>query len=66
MVRQKIEEALMRSAAVDAKHIEVQTKKGLVILRGTVRSLAERREAERAAWSAPGVTLVDDRLAVTA
>ncbi|HEX5215652.1 MAG TPA: BON domain-containing protein [Vicinamibacterales bacterium] len=66
VVRHKIEEALMRSAAVDAEHIEVQTKKGLVILRGHVRSLAERREAERAAWSAPGVTLVDDRLTVTA
>ena len=66
VVREKIEAALMRSAAIDARHIDVQTKSGTVILRGTVRSIAERHEAERAAWSAPGVTQVDDRLAVTA
>jgi osmotically-inducible protein OsmY len=66
LVRRKIEEALLRSAAIDARHIEVETNNGLVTLRGTVRSLAERREAERAAWSAPGVTRVNDRLAVRA
>ena len=66
VVRKKIEEALLRSAEIDAKHIEVETRNGQVTLRGTVRSLSERREAERAAWSAPGVTKVDDRLAIMA
>lgn len=63
-IRAKIEDAFRRSAEVDAKHVRVEVRDGQVILTGNVRSLAERREAERAAWSAPGVTLVDDRIAV--
>jgi osmotically-inducible protein OsmY len=38
---------------------------GTVILSGSVHSWAERREAERAAWAAPGVMHVDDRLTVS-
>jgi osmotically-inducible protein OsmY len=64
-VRAKIEGAFKRSAEIDAKRIHVEAHDGQVILTGSVRSLSERREAERAAWSAPGVTLVDDRIAVT-
>jgi osmotically-inducible protein OsmY len=65
-VRAKIEEAFERSAEIDAGSIHVaETFSGQVMLTGTVRSLGERRAAEQAAWSVPGVTLVDDRLAVT-
>lgn len=64
-IKQKIEEAFRRSALVDANRITVETHGGDVVLRGTVRSWAEREEAERAAWLAPGVTRVDNRIAVS-
>jgi osmotically-inducible protein OsmY len=65
-VKAKIESAFKRSAEIDARHVTVETHEGAVILTGTVRSLFERDEAERAAWAAPGVTKVEDRLLVTA
>ena len=61
-IKARIEDALRRSAAVDASAIAVDAVGGDVILRGRVRTWAERNEAERAAWSAPGVSQVDDRL----
>jgi osmotically-inducible protein OsmY len=64
-VRRKIEEALRRAAELDASRITVETTGNEVILRGTVRSWAERQEAERAAWSAPGVAKVDNRIIVS-
>ena len=64
-VRQKIEAAFTRSAQIDARRINVTATDGKVILSGHVKSWAERQEAERAAWAAPGVTQVDDRLFVT-
>jgi osmotically-inducible protein OsmY len=63
-VREKIEAAFKRSAEIDARRIHVTASDGTVILSGNVHSWAERLEAERAAWSAPGVTVVDDRLIV--
>jgi len=63
-VKQTIEEALKRSALLDASRITVEANGSEVILRGTVRSWAERQDAERAAWAAPGVTKVDNRLTV--
>lgn len=63
-VSQRIESALRRSAELDSKNVVVQASDGQVTLRGTVRSWAEREDAERAAWSAPGVRAVVDMLAV--
>jgi osmotically-inducible protein OsmY len=63
-VQMLIEAALKRSAAVDARRIHVTVQDSAVILTGNVRSWLERQEAERAAWSAPGVTRVDDRVSV--
>jgi osmotically-inducible protein OsmY len=64
-IKRKIEEALRRSAEIDANRITVETNGGEVVLKGTVRSWIEREEAERAAWSAPGVTRVDDQIVVS-
>jgi osmotically-inducible protein OsmY len=65
-IRRKIEDAFRRSAEVDASRITVEANGSEVILRGTVKSWAERQEAERAAWAAPGVTRVDNRVAISA
>ena len=63
-VRDKIEAAFKRSAEIDARRVNVTAQEGKVILSGNVHSWAERQEAERAAWAAPGVTQVEDRLTV--
>jgi osmotically-inducible protein OsmY len=64
-IRRKIEEALRRAAELDANRITVEVNGDEVILRGTVRSWAERQEAQRAAWLAPGVAKVDNRISVS-
>jgi osmotically-inducible protein OsmY len=63
-LKRKIEDALTRSAATDARSIEVTIDGDRVILDGTVRSWVEKHEAERVAWSAPGVTAVLNRIVV--
>lgn len=64
-VGQKIRDSLRRHAELDADKITIEAKDGLVTLRGTVNSFTERQDAEAAAWRAPGVTKVDDLLAVS-
>jgi osmotically-inducible protein OsmY len=64
-IKRKIEEALRRSAEVDASRINVESNGDEVILTGTVRSWAERQDAERAAWWAPGVKAVRNNIIVS-
>ena len=63
-VKTKIEDALRRSAQVDARRITVSVQDGAVTLSGNVRSWFEKEEAERAAWAAPGGSRVIDHIAV--
>jgi osmotically-inducible protein OsmY len=63
-VKDKIDSALERAAEVDADRITVRVEDDKVILKGKVSSWVERQEAERAAWSAPGVNFVEDDLVI--
>ena len=63
-IKQQIDEALKRMATVDAENIQVEVQGSEIILRGTVRSWAERHEAEKAAWSAPGPYSVENLITV--
>jgi len=63
-VEDSIKKAMKRDAKLDAENIGVETVNGTAILTGTVRSWAEHDSAVQAAWAAPGVTDVDDRLGI--
>lgn len=61
-VQQKIMAAFHRSATIDAMKVTAELIGNKVVLRGKVRSFAEKEDAEKAAWSAPGVMNVENRL----
>lgn len=63
-VKDKIKAAFHRSAEIDARRVDIETHDGKVILYGSVRSWSEREEAQQAAWAAPGVTSVENQIAV--
>ena len=63
-LKKKIEDSLVGNAEGDANRIAVDVQGSKAILRGTVRAWAEKEEAERVAWSAPGITSVENRIAV--
>jgi osmotically-inducible protein OsmY len=63
-VRHRIVEALHRNANIDARHIKVTIVKDKAILSGTVTTFLQRESAERAAADAPGIAVVENRIAV--
>jgi len=65
VVEKNIRRALQRSADIEANNIDIRTVGNKVIIKGKARSWAERREIERATWSSPGVTEIEDDLLIT-
>ena len=63
-VKKKISAAFERSASIDASNIHIENVGNKVILTGKVRSYSEKREAERAAWNAPGVAAVENNIEI--
>ena len=62
VIKQKIEEALKREAEREARRISVEVHGSKVILSGEVHSIAEMNDVKMAAWSAPGVTSVENNI----
>ncbi len=63
-IKRKISAAFHRSATVDAQRVDVETIGSKVILKGKVSSWSDKEDAENTAWSAPGVTTVENKIEV--
>jgi osmotically-inducible protein OsmY len=63
-IKQKIHAAFVRSATIDSEKINIEVNGSKVTLKGKVRSMAEKKDAETAAWLAPGVLNVDNRITI--
>ena len=63
-LRQQIERELIRNAELDAKNVHVEVEGSKVTLRGTVRSYAEKKAAEEAAWATPGISEVKNLITI--
>jgi osmotically-inducible protein OsmY len=63
-IKRRIEEAFQRNALIDARRITVEAKGDEVTLRGEVHSWAEHDQAQRTAWSAPGIAKVRNELTI--
>lgn len=64
VIKNKIEDALRRQAEIDARRIFVETEGHVVTLSGNVKSWSEKKQAENAAWAAPGIVKVINKLNV--
>ena len=64
VVKAQIDAALKRSAELETQRIRVETQGDQVILQGSVCSWADRQEAERAVWAAPGIAAVENHLII--
>lgn len=64
-IKRRVEDALKRNAEIEASGIRVDVSGGRVTLEGRVHSWHERNVAERAAWAASGVSMVEDRIAIS-
>jgi osmotically-inducible protein OsmY len=63
-LKKKIEQALLRGAEIDAKSITVEVQRSKAILKGKVRSWAEKHQAEEAAWRAPGISSLENKIEI--
>ena len=63
-VKNKIAAAFQRSATIDSERITISAEGSKVTLSGKVRSYVEKRDAENAAWLAPGVNMVENKLVI--
>jgi len=63
-VKQELEKAIWRTTDAEAQKITVDIQGSKVTLKGRVKTWAERQEAKRVAWMAPGVTQVDDQITI--